>query len=777
MDGLKTLFSRYVYLLLFIVYAVGIALSYVLRFPEGYPGFSFLILWLCFILLLFLPAVFPIGFEKMLGWLILVLVFLTALTHSQLRQTISKDEPLSLYEGRYVSAKGVVVSFPRYSESGISFFMQVHEITSEGVRMEHPKGVGKIYVFVRDAQGLALSYKYWVELSGTLTSLKGASNMGAFSMRDYLKPFGVGYQIFVPTPGGLRILKEASFIGRLFYRLKEGFVRRANSSFPSPYSELFLGLTIGDSAIYFPQEIKETFRTAGLTHLLVVSGTQVSLFFLIIGLILLRFESPFTVLGKLVRYLKYPLILFLVLGYSILTGFEPSIQRAFIVSTLLLIAHFLYYETDSLHVIGQAGLIILILRPAELLSVSFQLTFAATIGLVLMIRGVMPLLGNINYFVRASLTLVATTSGAQIMVLPALLYYFAQITPYGLISNLVAIPVSFLIILLALGYYLVGALPLIGTVIWWLTIVNLKFLYWWASFFSSLPGASVPYVPISSLTALLAFGILFSGFVEMGLGQKLNRFIIGFVCLLMSVGILLIPVYQFNKTLPVLRVFYFHSGNASLYINRNRTGILFVEYPNTAERQNVLHGQLTSLLSRSGIRRLSLVVVLGKHFPEEKTWRELRYFPKAVINGVTGEVKFSSLSEAWEVEGLDYFFGPNGQLATFILDLGGGADVVIPVRENLKEFLRLELPSKSTEGSSGLSGSRVLLIPNSAIKPYPPSLRTFITANEIDKVILEGSGNLPPLVQELAPRSKFFGQVEKKEICVRPRGVVTVFEG
>lgn len=750
-------------------------MSSVASFSLDFRSLAFFLLWLSVVVLLFLPPLMSGRQRVSLILLVYLVVFLAAVANGYVHSFADSRNPLRLLDGKQVVASGVLVSFPRYSSSGISFFLRITEASTEDFRIFHPRGVGTVYVFVRDAQKVPISFLYRVTLSGTISKARASSNRGGFSMRNYLRAFGVDYQMFVPHPSFVYSAEASSFVGSLFYGLKERFVRKAEASFDSPYSDLLLGLTIGDSAIYFPNELKETFRRAGLTHLLVVSGTQVSLFFLIVGLLLLRLESPFSITGIAVRLFRYPLIFLLVLSYSILTGFEPSIQRAFIVSVLILIAHFYLYETDSLHLLGQAGLIITIIKPAEIYSVSFQLTFAATLGLILAVRAIRTYFVSFSFWKQSFLVLLASTSGAQIMVMPILLFYFNQLTPYGLISNLIAIPISFFVIVLALAFYILGFVPILGQLISWAALMSLKFLKFWATLFASFPGSAISFGPISGFWAFIAFVLLLIAFIELGLGTRRSRFILVGASFVLASVVTVCSYVGFTRLLPQLRVFYLSSGSASLYIGKDRAGILFVDFPPSDKKQEQLLTTLSSLLSRAGVKRLSSAIILSDSAPQPRLWARLPTIPDALINAAETRAYFSSSSLEFKPGPLEMFFDEKAQVALFVVHLSESVCAVIASTSLSRDALNLRLPSNISGSLSGSASKLLLLLPRSYISKKASMLGNFIRANSVDTLIIQGSSRGNNFEEKLLPGLKVFTQSEHKEIDILPSGEVLIF--
>ena len=191
-------------------------------------------------------------------------------------------------------------------------------------------------------------------------------------------------------------------------------------------------------------ETRTTFAETGLMHLLAVSGLHV----LLVGLLLYQLLKP--VLARLrlswkqVEFTRAAFTLILLLFYLLITGGTISVQRAFIMTAVWIGATLLQRQSDALNTLGVAAVIILLIRPAALFDVGFQLSFAAVGALVTLT----PLM---NYRipeawqrqpVRWVLSMTVVSIAATLGTAPVLLYHFGRVPLAGLLLNLAAIPAT-----------------------------------------------------------------------------------------------------------------------------------------------------------------------------------------------------------------------------------------------------------------------------------------------------------------------------------------------
>lgn len=165
--------------------------------------------------------------------------------------------------------------------------------------------------------------------------------------------------------------------------------------------------------------------------------------------------------------------------------------------TLAEVAHMLYRDRVSLNVVFLSAAIILAFRPTDLFSVSFQLSYAAVIMIVIC----SPLFSfpalyrirpkALSKAVRYVWGLVTVSVAAQLGTLPLTLYYFHQMSNYFLLTNLIVIPLAGILVPLGFATLAFGGVPYLGDALVWLlqnlTDLMMMSVHW----VQSLPGAFV----------------------------------------------------------------------------------------------------------------------------------------------------------------------------------------------------------------------------------------------------------------------------------------------
>lgn len=262
-----------------------------------------------------------------------------------------------------------------------------------------------------------------------------------------------GHVLECHTPGHKLYLSTRG--GHLMEGIRQDVSNRVRGSIPSPHSELVLGTTLGIDDLNRTPRFNDALISTGTIHVVVVSGYNMSL-------ILTRFINLFK------NKKSFTFLLIAQLGavmYALITGFEPPVVRALVMSSIVLWARRYKKKQHSVRLLFGTLLLMLIIDPLYLFSLSFQLSAFATLGLIVVSnpieRYVSRHLGH-NFFVSD----FAASLSAQILVLPLLSYYFGRVNFVSALINGVVLwlipPITVLGLAAILFMYIH---PIIGTII------------------------------------------------------------------------------------------------------------------------------------------------------------------------------------------------------------------------------------------------------------------------------------------------------------------------
>lgn len=315
-----------------------------------------------------------------------------------------------------------------------------------------------------------------LNLSGTLEKPAIARNFDGFDYRNYLRLKDIHWIMKVQGIQNVEVAPPSSWsmisIFRVNDHLRETLAKKINQLFQEPHAGYMKGLIIGmqDDVDTFTYD---QFSQLGLTHILAVSGTHVAVYIACLMLLLSLF--------RLTRETKFTIVILLLPVYVLLTGFSPSVVRAGIMSIITLYTARQGLLKDGLNIISAAALMMLVWNPYLLLNVSFQLSFIVTVGLLIYVPLLVPMLSKLP---RKFAIALGVTVVAQLISFPLTIYYFNQFSLLSVIANLILVPlISSLIMPLGMFTLVVGAAWTSGgrglaRVVEWLNEITFALVEW-----------------------------------------------------------------------------------------------------------------------------------------------------------------------------------------------------------------------------------------------------------------------------------------------------------
>lgn len=261
--------------------------------------------------------------------------------------------------------------------------------------------------------------------------------------------------------------------------------------------------TVGALTLGYKQgldkELKRHFQASGAAHVLAVSGLHTGILYGLVWWLLTlggRFKPRYE--NRAGRWTVSLIIIAVMWAYAWMTGMTPSVVRAVIMVTMVEISRMAYRDPISLNSIAAAAVLILIFRPTDLWSVSFQLSFAATTAIVLMADSMgtlfhYPHLRNTFWGRIANwiIGMMLVSLAAQLGTLPITIYYFHQVSTYFLLTNLIVLPLATLLVPFGMVTVALGG-SWLGIVFGYVTQTLAWLMNHSVEWIESLPGCTVP---------------------------------------------------------------------------------------------------------------------------------------------------------------------------------------------------------------------------------------------------------------------------------------------
>jgi competence protein ComEC len=334
-----------------------------------------------------------------------------------------------------------------------------------------------------------------------------------FARHAYFMQLGaVGYALGPPE---MLSRAEARSWSLALSALRQAIAERITEVVPGPAGAIGVALLVGLRGA-LPDEIWDQWAIAGIAHLLSISGLHLALvagtlFFC--ARIALALAPPLA-LRLPTKKIAALLALTGAFGYLLISGAPVPTQRAFIMTTLMLIAVMIDRNPFSMRLVAFAALVVLLLEPETLLGASFQMSFGAVVALIAVYEtGVArrpAAAGGLDWRLVMYVAGVAlTTLVASAATTPFSIYHFSRFPTYGIVTNLIAVPLTGIWIMPwgMLGLLLIPlgldgpCFVLMGYAI--MAIIAA------AAFVAALPGAAlaVPRPPLAALLATVLGGL------------------------------------------------------------------------------------------------------------------------------------------------------------------------------------------------------------------------------------------------------------------------------
>ncbi len=380
-------------------------------------------------------------------------------------------------------------------------------------------------------------------------------------------------------------------------------------------------MVLGNKAVDLVGDIRDRFIAAGLAHVFAASGFQVSL---LLGVAL-----------KLTNRLSSKLQLVVGLGtiftYLGLTGLQASVLRAGLMGSGVVIAIALDTKVKPLGSLLLAATIILLFDPLLIGDVGFQLSFLATLGLIVTSPA---LQARLDWLPPAIATSITVPLAASIWVLPLLSYVFNSLATYSILVNIISTP---LITVISLGGMIsaIAALliPMVGSAIAW----TLYYPTWWlieiTKFFTNLPGSSWAVGQIS-LGALLA---IYGLFCLVWLNQWWQRR--WWLVLWFAVAFVVVPI-GYNR-LNLLQVTVLAAKQEQIVVVQDRGKVILIN----SGKDNTAKYSVLPFLAQQGINHIDYAIALDSQSNSKAEWLEInaavpiRYFVNSLPLQVVPDFK------------------------------------------------------------------------------------------------------------------------------------------
>lgn len=332
-----------------------------------------------------------------------------------------------------------------------------------------------------------------VVLTAHLSPPSGPVEPGGFDFERHAWFQGLGAVGYSRTPLLEIAPPKASGFALHLTGLRQKIAQAIHQRLPGSDGAFAAAILVGDRSTIEQSDL-DALRAANLAHLLAISGLHMGLLtgFVFTVVQLMFATSPRLALRLPVRRIAAAVAILTAIGYLAISGASIATQRAFLMALVIFVAVFLERRAITLRAVALAATLLLVLRPHGLNEAGFQMSFAATIGLVAVFSALRDKTwsrggsGRIGRAWGWFLGLLISSFVAGAATAPFSAFHFNQISHFGLLANLLSVPVmGFVIMPAAVVATLLAPLgidgiawPIVGAGIRWILLIA----HWVAGF-------------------------------------------------------------------------------------------------------------------------------------------------------------------------------------------------------------------------------------------------------------------------------------------------------
>ncbi len=484
------------------------------------------------------------------------------------------------------------------------FYFDVENIKLENSTEQSLKAKTIVSISDENAHFKKLEIGDRASIKGNLYLPARATNPSQFNYAKYLRNKHV-YTTFygkddcfekISSPQNLRwkFLQKLNLIKLKILNIHTKYIK-------SPNIEVIGGIIFGDDAVNPPDEIKTSFVNSGLFHILSASGMNVALIFGLCFFILQKLRVSYR--------LSIGAGMLVVLVYTCMTGFPPSILRASLAMEFVLLGKLIDRQSNTLALLFFVALLMLLYNPATINDLGFKLSFIVTFGLILMCGPICDLLNKKLPPIVSDTICIPFI--AQLWIIPIQMYYFNTFATYSLFANIAMMPVFTITSFGGFASFSVALIPVVGDklvfLISYITNLSASALIWVSDFFSNMPHSLVATFKPTLFQIFVYYSSLFGWFycfVDRGKNKKVLYTAV-FATLLLIIS--LVPIKRDD-----CEVIFFDVGNADMALIKSPKNQYFmvdtgkIPFNSTNSQAKTIAGKY---LKDRGIKKINTVVL------------------------------------------------------------------------------------------------------------------------------------------------------------------------
>lgn len=375
----------------------------------------------------------------------------------------------------------------------------IQAIVKEG-QQQTVKGTLLIY-FKKDSLHPGLQYGDQLIFIKTPAPITNINNKNDFNYAQYCAYKGMYHQVYLREKEyTIAEKKQINPVKKVLFHTREKVLDIIRENIPDKkQAGLAEALLIGYRND-LDKQLLQSYINTGVVHVIAISGLHLGIIYGLLILVCNRVHKRWAQ-----RWAK-PVILITALWlFALLTGAPPSVLRSAIMFTCLIIGSQLPYPSSVYNSLAASAFLLLCYDPWLCWDIGFQLSYAAVLSILLFMKPVYNSIYLSNKYLDQGWKLVTITIAAQILTLPVSIYHFHQFPNLFLVTNLLAVPLSSIILIGELILCAMYFIPFVAKAIGWLLTWLINFLNTFIEAINHVPYNTINGIQISLPQAILLY--------------------------------------------------------------------------------------------------------------------------------------------------------------------------------------------------------------------------------------------------------------------------------
>lgn len=421
-----------------------------------------------------------------------------------LLHVFNKDSNQKNWYAHYDSATAYEIVIQQTLEEKPKTLKTVGKITHVLINNKWQSAEGNVLLYFRKDSLPDITIGSVILTNKPLQLIKNSGNPGEFNYQQYSNRNNFYHQLFLSKNEYILSEKKVNYPFKTLLAAMRTSVMHTIDTYIKGDDERAVAkaLLIGYRKD-IDRDLYQTFTNTGVVHIIAISGMHLAMIYAAMLVILKPLRRRKN--GKIVAGIITLVVIWL---FTLLAGSVPSIARAAVMFSFIIVGEMLSRKTNIYNSLAASALVLLLINSYTLWDVGFLLSYSAVLSIVIFHKPIHKSVYIQNKLLQTIWNIISVTLSAQILTLPFILYYFHQFPALFIISNLIAVPLSGLILYLEAFLIFISPVGFIAKPVGYITEILISWFNSFIVYIDQIPFVLIRNIHFTALQAFLLFAII-----------------------------------------------------------------------------------------------------------------------------------------------------------------------------------------------------------------------------------------------------------------------------